>query len=261
MDAGTTYTIGRFADLSGVTAKTLRFYERIGLLTPASVDARTRYRRYAPEQLPQLAAILALRELGIPLAEVKPLVRRRGDASARRSVLERAREELAAALERSRSSLAWVEAGLEDLARPQGSLPIVLRKARGLAVASLRSELEAYGDIEEVERALRAEEPEGLRGSQAGVVWHRCAHAGVPDGEAFVELRAPLPPRSRVQVGRLPGVTVACAYTDGGEAATEEAFAALHRWAALRGYRPTCTSREIYRAPLLEVQLCVEPAA
>lgn len=41
----------------------------------------------------------------------------------------------------------------------------------------------------------------------------------------------------------------------------DQGDATLHRWAALRGYRPTGTSREIYRAPLLEVQLCVEPAA
>jgi DNA-binding transcriptional MerR regulator len=36
------YRIGEFAALSGVSVKTLRFYDQIGLLQPALVDARTR---------------------------------------------------------------------------------------------------------------------------------------------------------------------------------------------------------------------------
>ena len=48
------YRIGEFAYLGGVSAKTLRFYDEIGLLRPASVDARTGYRQYRPEQLEEL---------------------------------------------------------------------------------------------------------------------------------------------------------------------------------------------------------------
>jgi DNA-binding transcriptional MerR regulator len=35
------YRIGEFANLSGVSAKTLRYYDDIGLLRPASVNSRT----------------------------------------------------------------------------------------------------------------------------------------------------------------------------------------------------------------------------
>ena len=54
------YRIGEFAELAGVTRKTLRFYDEIGLLRPASVNARTGYRGYAPRQLQELAAIASL---------------------------------------------------------------------------------------------------------------------------------------------------------------------------------------------------------
>jgi DNA-binding transcriptional MerR regulator len=40
------YRIGEFAELGGVSAKTLRFYDEIDLLRPAFVDPRTRYRLY-----------------------------------------------------------------------------------------------------------------------------------------------------------------------------------------------------------------------
>ncbi len=55
------YRIGEFARLAGTSIKTLRFYDQTGLLEPADVDVRTRYRFYAPEQLRDLAAIRAFR--------------------------------------------------------------------------------------------------------------------------------------------------------------------------------------------------------
>jgi DNA-binding transcriptional MerR regulator len=64
------YHIGEFAELCGVSAKTLRFYDEVGVLRPASVDPRTGYRRYLPQQLEQMASIIALKNLGVTLAQV-----------------------------------------------------------------------------------------------------------------------------------------------------------------------------------------------
>jgi len=256
-----TYTIGQFAALAGVTAKTLRFYDEIGLLSPASVDVLTRYRRYRPEQLPRLAAILSLRELGLPLSEIQALMRRGDRTRDRRAVLERTRDQLTASLEQARRSLAWVNAELADLADAEQPVPIVVRKSPALSIASLRTEIESYGQIDEIERKLREAVPESARGLRAGVIWHRCADAGAPDGEAFVELKAPLPPRSPLRASVLPAATVACAYTDGGDASTQDAYAALSRWTRVRSYRVSAAPRELYHARMLEVQLCVEPEA
>lgn len=63
--------IGEFAQLSGVSTKTLRFYGEIRLLRPAAINARTRYRQYLPQQLREFATILSLRELGVPLSEIQ----------------------------------------------------------------------------------------------------------------------------------------------------------------------------------------------
>ena len=54
-----------FAELSGVSAKTLRFYDATGVLRPGGVDLHTRSRRYLPEQLQDLAAIVALKDLDV----------------------------------------------------------------------------------------------------------------------------------------------------------------------------------------------------
>ena len=43
-------TISRFARLRGIDINSLRYYERLGILTPAYTDPQTRYRYYTAEQ-------------------------------------------------------------------------------------------------------------------------------------------------------------------------------------------------------------------
>ncbi|MGF6883882.1 DNA-binding transcriptional MerR regulator [Nocardia sp. GAS34] len=63
------WSIAEVARMSGVTARTLRHYDQIGLLEPAWVGANS-YRYYEEEQLLRLQQILVLRELGLSLAEI-----------------------------------------------------------------------------------------------------------------------------------------------------------------------------------------------
>ncbi len=67
-------TIGEFAWLSQVTVETLRHYDRLKLLKPAHLDRFTGYRYYSLAQLPRLNRILALKELGLPLSEIRRLL-------------------------------------------------------------------------------------------------------------------------------------------------------------------------------------------
>ena len=59
------FTVGRFAELSGVSAKRLRHYDEIGLFHPAWVDPTNDYRYYVAGQIPELRRIAALRDLGV----------------------------------------------------------------------------------------------------------------------------------------------------------------------------------------------------
>ena len=63
--------IGDFSRVCRVTIKTLRHYDRIGLLEPAVVDKFTRHRYYTMSQVTQLNRILALKALGLSLDEVR----------------------------------------------------------------------------------------------------------------------------------------------------------------------------------------------
>lgn len=67
-------SIGQFARATGLTPKALRHYDSLRLLSPASVDADTGYRRYTWEQIPDGQLVRRLRDLELPLDEVKRLL-------------------------------------------------------------------------------------------------------------------------------------------------------------------------------------------
>jgi DNA-binding transcriptional MerR regulator len=67
------WSIQQVARLSGVTARTLRYYDEIGLLSPARLGAGG-HRYYEQEQLLRLQQILLLRELDMDLATIATVV-------------------------------------------------------------------------------------------------------------------------------------------------------------------------------------------
>ncbi len=67
-------SIGEFARDSRLSAKALRLYDELGLLPPARVDEDSGYRFYEPGQLKQARLIVALRQLQVPLAEIKAIL-------------------------------------------------------------------------------------------------------------------------------------------------------------------------------------------
>ena len=69
------YSIQKLAALSGVTTRTLRYYDQIGLLKPLRVSS-SGYRIYGTEQVDRLQQILFYRELGVSLEEIDRILSR-----------------------------------------------------------------------------------------------------------------------------------------------------------------------------------------
>jgi len=92
------YTVQKLACLAGVSARTLRYYDEIGILRPARVNS-SGYRIYGKKELDILQQILFYREMGLPLDEIKGIVTKPGFdmaealADHRRKLLEK-REQL-----------------------------------------------------------------------------------------------------------------------------------------------------------------------
>lgn len=64
-------TISEFARLVGLAPSALRFYDDCGLLPPASVDSSNGYRYYSPSQQTRARLLRDLREIDLPLADVR----------------------------------------------------------------------------------------------------------------------------------------------------------------------------------------------
>lgn len=139
----TRLTIGEFATLTRLSVRTLRRYHEAGLLAPTAVDPSSGYRYYSAEQIPAAQVIHRLRELDVPLAEVKTILatedpRRRADLIA--DHLQR----LEANLDRTRAAVR----SLRRLLRPDvRDLEVELRSVPARAVAAIRGEV-SYGDVD-----------------------------------------------------------------------------------------------------------------
>lgn len=73
------YKIGEFSILSKTTIKTLRYYEKEGLLKPSYIDKDTNYRYYEARQLTELSKIISLRQLGASVKDIRSVMSGKSD--------------------------------------------------------------------------------------------------------------------------------------------------------------------------------------
>ena len=252
------FSIGEFARLGGVSVRTLRHYDEIGLLPPATVDPETGYRGYSPAQLGRLNRIMALKELGLSLTQAKRLLdgvtleELNGMLILRRAQLEHE-------LEEHKNYLLGVEARLRYIAR-EGVMPaddIVARNIPAIGVVVIAGQAPAFGpeNIVPVVNRLAAQFDElgihdGVKAAGHRLIFYEGGYDGeevtvclaLPVAEPPGEL--PAPARYRV----LPEIEVAAAVRSGPAASIfPMVYHDLVRWIGERGYQVAASSgREVW---------------
>ena len=68
------FTVGEFSKVAQVSKRLLRYYDELGLFAPAHIDQYTGRRFYSATQMPDLNRILALRDLGLSLEQIRDLL-------------------------------------------------------------------------------------------------------------------------------------------------------------------------------------------
>ena len=68
------YTVSQLAKMSGVSTRTLRYYDEIGLLSPVRIE-HNKYRIYGKKEVDLLQQILFYRELGVPLERIDQIIK------------------------------------------------------------------------------------------------------------------------------------------------------------------------------------------
>jgi DNA-binding transcriptional MerR regulator len=141
-------TIGRFARLTGLSIGTLRHYDDVGLLPPASVDPASGYRRYRRDQGRRARQIAMLRWDGLPIEEIRQIIGDRAGAVAHdiltrhRRRLERQRDLLTAQI---RDASRFVEEGTTMPAPQTGCRPSQIKIAVDDIDAAVAFYVKAFG--------------------------------------------------------------------------------------------------------------------
>src|SRR3984893_9614811 len=152
-------TVGDFSRATHLSVKTLRHYHQVGLLEPATVNPDTGYRYYSAGQIPAAQVIRRLRDLEMPVADVKAVLAA-PDAAARNALIAAHMSRLEAELAQTRSV---VESLRILLTPPDGPAAIEHRSVPATAAAGIgavvdRADALAWlqGALGELRAAVRA---------------------------------------------------------------------------------------------------------
>ncbi|SOB83048.1 MerR family transcriptional regulator [Streptomyces sp. 1331.2] len=251
--------IGDFASHGRVSVRMLRHYDAIGLLRPARVDPVSGYRSYEAGQLARLNRVIALKELGFTLQQVRAVLDEEVDAAALRGMLRLRRAQLAEAIAADEQRLARVEARLRTI-ESEGTMSqheVVVKPVPSVRVAQLTGVAASY-------------EPEEI-GPVIGPLFtelcRRLAAAGIaetgpsvaryedsPEGDGSVRILVAVPIARSVRPGRadvelldLPPVEQAASVVHRGSMDDSVgSFQALARFIEENGYRSAGYARELY---------------
>lgn len=251
------FTIGDFARHGRVSVRMLRHYDAIGLLRPARTDPVSGYRFYAAGQLARLNRVIALKDLGFTLQQVRTILDEEVGPEELRGMLRLRRAELEEAVAAGAARLAQVEARLRSI-ESEGHMSahdVVVKRIPAVRVAQLTGTAASFApeDIGPVvgplfEELCRALDAAGLVPAGPGIAHYE----DTPDGDAILA-HAALPVTGTPGTGHgfevvdLPAIEAAATVVHRGPmehiVPTSQTLA---RWIDTNGHRSTGYPRELY---------------
>jgi DNA-binding transcriptional MerR regulator/effector-binding domain-containing protein len=241
-------TVGDFSRATHLSVKTLRHYHEVGLLEPAAVNPDTGYRYYSAHQIPTAQVIRRLRDLEMPVADVKAVLAA-PDAAARNALI-------AAHLNRLEAELAQMRTAVESLrnllAPPDGPTAIEHRSVPATAAAAIgavvdREDLLAWwqGALGELHAAVRAQ---GLpvTGPAGGVFASELIQQDRGQATVFIPVQGSVRPIGRVTSAVIPAAELAIISHHGSLADADLSYARLGSYATTHEISIDGPLREYY---------------
>jgi DNA-binding transcriptional MerR regulator len=241
-------TVGDFSRATHLSVKTLRHYHQVGLLEPATVNPDTGYRYYSAGQIPTAQVIRRLRDLEMPVADVKAVLAA-PDAPARNALI-------AAHLGRLEAELAQTRTAVESLrtllAPPDGPAAIEHRSVPAAAAAAItavvnRADFLAWwqGALGELRATVRAQ---GLHvtGPTGGVFASELLQQDRGQASVFFPVQNSVRPIGRVAPLVIPAAELAIICHHGSLADADLSYATLGSYATTHEISIDGPLREYY---------------
>lgn len=277
------FRIGEFAQIAQVSSRQLRFYDQLGLLQPAHIDQQTGYRYYTVRQLPRLNSILALKELGLSLEQIGPLLQKDLSPAELRSMLLLKRAQLERSLQEEEARLRHVESRIAQIDREGKAegFDVLMKSVLATPILSVTCACEG---MDEVVRMVRTVADEGARQIKPAlrdkliVVARNDVDSDKLDLDIGFSLTRPTNASVRItgdlvlRASELPAVdTMATIVRPGTNAESHTSFSTVGRWIEANSYEIAGPCREIFLEPitgppgfegaLVEIQFPVRKAA
>jgi DNA-binding transcriptional MerR regulator len=247
--------IGDFARLSQVSVVTLRYYDEMDLLKPVRVDSFTGYRFYSADQLPRLNRILALKDLGFSLDQIRLMLADCLTSEQLRGMLTMQRREVEKRLADEQERLSRIEARLRQIEQ-ENKMPtydVVIKNTPAMLVASRRVTIPTNDQVPQYLDTAYREVYSYVREQGAKdigpcfALWHSPADVYEnEDTEAIVPIDRRLKGTDRVKVYELPPTQVAAVVHQGNFEDFQQGHAAILEWIDANGYQIAGPYREIY---------------
>ncbi len=252
--------IGEFSKIAQVSIKTLRYYDRMGLLRPAHIDRFSSYRYYILSQLPRLNRILALKDLDFSLDQIRELLKVDLSEVSMQNMLKNKASELRDLILDERARLLRVENRLKaQQDETLREVPVVMKSAPHYVVATVRQVLPSLRDLEDWRQSSLAQVNSLLdqwKESPIGpniLIYHqdeyRDVDVDVEVGTIISEARGdaiPKPEHPPIQIRTLYGVNqLATAIHLQGTHPLSKTYASLAQWAQTNGFKPIGPWREL----------------
>lgn len=162
------YKIGELSKLSKIPVKTLRYYDREGILRPDYIDPSTNYRYYNTIRLSDCYRIVALKELGFRLSEIREIFSKPQEEFA--EIIGAKQKELCELKQQTEYRLS-ILANLDSMLKEDVSMfNIVIRKCDEMHLAYCRRILAQPSECSQVLEEIYREVPEEILGKRAVVI-------------------------------------------------------------------------------------------
>lgn len=244
------FSTGEFSRIARVSKRLLQFYDEEGVFRPAVTDPQTGYRRYRARQLAELNRILALKEMGLSLAEIRTCISERISNEAVRAMFEQKRIELERSIQDDLRRLRAIEARLNEQAPMQDVLVKSLPERQYLCRSGhLSSTWDAWEWVRDtgtrILSALPRRAVETISVSIPG--------DGFEYADAVLEAGAELSPGMEVNLPEMPGFeirtlparqVVAAVIQSGGPEVRHHGSSQIGRWMEANGFTMVGVPRE-----------------
>lgn len=239
------YKIGEFSKITGLTVKTLRYYDEENIIKPSYRNEENGYRYYDEDDFKKTQLIIVLRELEFSIAEIKDVISNFQNPDDLSYFLEEKKKIIEEKMRKEKELIKKIDLYI----KPEGkevnymNYKVEIKNIEEVLVASIRFKGK-YSDVSKYFGRLYG----AVKGNASGSPFN-CYYDSEYKEEADIELCVPISKMIKsndAQIKKLPEIRAICVTHKGAYENLNLAYKAVFDYAEEHGLKCITPSREIY---------------